>query len=320
MSSEEYDDLDELLDGDQFGYPVTPAEATGGTNDSKNSVKKLDEGAGTTINDDSKQGENDKVHGGPAVLSSLDDSDLKEVVQDLQEEFSNLMKDTSNEDAPDLEKLWQMVQEKTKNAEAHESDSNLEKKEYRHIMSETLDRLRDNGAKVDSKISEEQQHGKIAGTGDDVLSQLLDKFMESNDGNPPDEGSMDDAILQILNQMSSKEILYTPIKEMHEEFRLWMNNSENLSDPKITTYRKQFELIEEIVFCYEEPDYTNEKYNEKITQLLDELQELGDTPVGKATSDSIVNKVSNSADGMDDGLEFDEKELEKQLNDTCKQQ
>lgn len=154
---------------------------------------------------------------------------------------------------------------------------------------------------------------------DDVLSQLLDQLV---DGTGDEEG-MDNAILSMLNQMSSKEVLYQPMKEMQVEFSKWFEDNEDNEEykEKMETYRKQYDLVEKIVVIYEKEDYNNDKNREEVTELLDQLEQLGDSPVSKGFNNESGNKEMDDLAKMLE-IEGDSNlgNLDKDLEDTCKQQ
>lgn len=183
---------------------------------------------------------------------------------------------------------------------------------FKDIVSNTLDRLKENGTKVDTNLMEEKKKGNS----DDILSQLLGQLVE---GDADDEEGVENAIKSMLNQMSAKKVLYQPMKEMHVEYTQWMDansESEEHAD-KLPVYRQQFELVGRIVTIYERDDYEDSKYRDEVGQLLDELEQLGESPVSKGfgSADSAdLNKLLE-VDGNEDMSNID-----KELQDTCKQQ
>ncbi|CCD24751.1 Pex19p NDAI_0D04370 [Naumovozyma dairenensis CBS 421] len=211
---------------------------------------------------------------------------------------------------------------------------------FHKIVSKTLDRLKENDKKINDKLSDENNGGKKNknvsssenGNPDDILSSLLDQLVQGGEQGEGDigEDGMDNAILNILNQMSSKEVLHQPMKEMYLEFDEWFKDhreEEEFKD-KIVTYDKQYLIIGKIVTLYEKDDYTNDLYRDEITNLLDELEQLGDTPVGNVNA-GAANGSSNNNTTMDDfskllnidGLGDDNMDgFDEKLKDTCNQQ
>ncbi|KAL3236479.1 Pex19p [Nakaseomyces bracarensis] len=312
----DYDDLDELLDEDPGKLEATVDVAKEAkSNDKSETVK--EEGATGALNKED-----------PAV---------KEMIEDLQKEFANLMKSNDGENAEDKEaaenyrKLLEILEEagQVPAETTTEQLENLNKTKenpggFKDVISSTLDRLKENGNKVDSKLEEEKkQRTSGSGNPDEVLSQLLNELVNDS-GSLPEEGEMDNAILSILNQMSSKEVLYQPMKEMQAEFSTWLEENKDVPQhkDKIDTYRQQYTLIGELITIYEKPEYNNDKDREEVTTLLDKLEQLGDSPVsknfnqnGKGGEFDDLSKMLN-IDGSDPNLA----NLDQDLADTCKQQ
>ncbi|CAI4037838.1 hypothetical protein SMKI_04G1720 [Saccharomyces mikatae IFO 1815] len=342
MNENEYDnfdDLDDLLDEDPTKLDEAESEDVQAdasvSNDSENKEK----------NAASKNSNGLQVGNG-----SEEDSDLKEMMADLQNEFTNLMKRSGNENntkTEDFDKLINALEEATKvprqgtgsesiklkNSDINKGAQNGNNPGFKNIVSSTLDRLKENGNKVDTSLAEEtkeSQRSSQSNNIDDILSQLLDQMVASGGNENGDDqfdlkdGEMDDAITKILDQMTSKEVLYEPMKEMRSEFGTWFQeNGENEEHKgKIDVYKRQFSIVNEIVDIYELNDYDEAKHKGRVTELLDELEQLGDSPIRSANN---LLKTGNEEDDLMKMLEVDGDDsnlgnLDKELTDGCKQQ
>lgn len=312
QEEEEYDELDDLLDEDP---------------------SKLDEEG---FEEEGKNSQLPSTSGPKEGTRQLDNEDpeVKEMMNELQKEFESMMKEEGdgNKDVEQAENFQQVLQML---GEASKTSSNIagpaaegEPQGFKNVVSKTLDRLKENGTKVDSNLAKEEKQKNP----DDVLSQLLDQLVEN--GNGEGEEGMDNAILNILNQMASKEVLYQPMKEMNVEFTEWLHDHQDDEEhkDKIDTYKKQYGIVGKIVNIYESDTYTNEAYREEITNLLDELEQLGDSPVSKgfnkngngnigSKDDSDNNELNDIAKMLEiDGDDKNLGNLDKELADTCKQQ
>lgn len=251
---------------------------------------------------------------------AIDDPEVASMVEDLQNEFEQLMKkegeDADKETMKNFKQLLGALGEASEgNGENPQGATGQQSAGFKDIVSNTLDRLKENSNKVDTNLEKEKKQPNS----DDVLSQLLDQLV---DGTGDEEG-MDNAILSMLNQMSSKEVLYQPMKEMQVEFSKWFEDNEDNEEykEKMETYRKQYDLVEKIVVIYEKEDYNNDKNREEVTELLDQLEQLGDSPVSKGFNNESGNKEMDDLAKMLE-IEGDSNlgNLDKDLEDTCKQQ
>ncbi|QLG71597.1 hypothetical protein HG535_0B06420 [Zygotorulaspora mrakii] len=303
---EEYDDLDDLLDEDPS--------------------KLLDSALETQDHNEPRQ---------RSTVLENEDPEVQEMIDDLQREFSNMITDEGVDEKVKEEqsKNFQQILEtlsKTSQSTTSGTDVSGEPHGFKNVVSKTLNRLKENGSKVDTNLAQEEKQRNT----DDILSQLLSQLSGVPDGQTGADGNgenMDHAILDILNKMSSKEVLYQPMKEMHVELGKWLDihaqDEEHLD--RMETYRKQHTVVANIVSIYERDLYTNEAYREEITALLDELEQLGDSPINKGFANP--GQADADAPGNDDIENFtklleisgdDENlgNLDKELQDTCKQQ
>ncbi|EJS44380.1 pex19p [Saccharomyces arboricola H-6] len=337
MSENEYDDfddLDDLLDED----PTKLDEAETGNVQTERSVG--NEGENKEKSAPGKSSGDAQVHNG-----SEEDPELKEMMTDLQNEFANLMKqsgDENNVKTENFNTLMSALEEATKPPrEGSDLDSTNVKGSgggkgtpgFKSIVSNTLDRLKENGSKVDTSLAEETKESPFNGQNnnvDDILSQLLNQMVASGANENGDDqfdlkdGEMDDAITKILDQMTSKEVLYEPMKEMRSEFGTWFQEKgkdEEYKD-KIDVYNRQFDIVKQIVDIYELKNYDEVKQKDRVTELLDELEQLGDSPI--RSGNSLLKKGNEEEDLMKmlevDGDDPNLGNLDKELADGCKQQ
>lgn len=295
-AEEEYDELDDLLDEDP-----------------------------SKLEDEALKEESTKVMGKQGNgMQEVDDPEVREMMNDLQKEFANLMNDGDIDDkekaaqAENFEKILGMLGDASRTP----AGGSKEPLGFKNVISKTLDRLKENGSKVDSTLAKEEKQKNT----DDILSQLLDQLVETGkvgDGQDGEEG-MDNAILQILNQMSSKEVLYQPMKDMHAEFTQWLQDhqdDEEYSD-KIAIYKQQYDLVGQIITVFERDSYSNETHRDEVTNLLDQLEQLGDSPVSKGFNEGTGGDELDAITKMleVDGDDKNLGNLDKDLQDTCKQQ
>lgn len=301
IDDQDYDELDDLLDEDP-----TKLEEPQESNSTKES-KSTTDNAGST-GEDMKEKED-----------SSEDPEVKQMISELEKEFGKLMdQDGSNSDGnssgeakqqqESFKQILEMLGEASKDAQngtansagsSHSKDSNGPDG-FKDVVSKTLERLKENGPKVDHNIAQEQGQ-------QDVLTQMLSELANGNpESGGAGEDGVDDAILAMLNQMSSKQVLYEPMREMHTEFAKWLDaNGSKTKKEDLDKYHRQFGLVAHIVQVFEKPTYRDDHDRQEITQLLDQLEQLGDTPVSKAQNDQ------NQADFG---------ELDQELAQNCKQQ
>ncbi|KAL6947039.1 hypothetical protein ACO0QE_001897 [Hanseniaspora vineae] len=282
------------------------------------------------------------------------------LLNSLEQEFSKVFiknqtqKDdaSGNTAANEFQELLKMISEASKSdpqglatpLNKNKTGGPTTSTDFKDIMNNTLGRLKENSTKIDTDLKNQQQqqqqqninNTKGSQVKDDILAQLLDQLVAGDndgEGDNGDDGSMmDNAILKMLDQMCTKDVLYQPMKEMQLNFQEWLkkNGADEFSTEDWDRYMKQNQCINKIVKIYELPDYTNDRYVSQVTDLLDELESLGDTPEEVASTGTfsgngsgINNNNNNNSNNNNDDMQLDEKALEnldQELQENCQQQ
>ncbi|CCK70185.1 Pex19p KNAG_0D04400 [Huiozyma naganishii CBS 8797] len=313
MSDGEYDDLDALLDDEEEQVEEVPVSVDG--------VSASATAAPLAVEENAPAGDT----GGDA-----------KTIEGLREEFTNLMSGGDGQEQATRD--FDTVMDSLKAASAGgavRGEGSVSKDSvgtgFQDIVADTLDKLKKSGdaAPQSQPKSQPPQPPQGEGNPDDVLSQLLSQLVDGSGPAELGEDGMDGAIWGILNQMSSREVLYEPMREMQADFVRWFD--EHGEEPehaeKIETYKKQRALVDELVAVYDSPGYTNELCRDRVTDLLDELEQLGDSPVSRPQGGGIGSGGGGGPDDDDiaklleiDGDDANLGDLDKELADTCKQQ
>lgn len=170
------------------------------------------------------------------------------------------------------------VNEKQKSADADTAAP----KGFQDTISRTMNRLKESGKELD----EQQSQG---GSDQDFLAKMM-KELENASGENVDMSNLLDEMLQ---ELSSKEILYEPMKEMNDKYPEWIRKNE-ASIPKedLDRYKNQMRIVKEICNKFEDPAYSDDddacrKY---ISERMEQMQKAGAPPnelMGDLTSGSI---------------------------------
>lgn len=126
------------------------------------------------------------------------------------------------------------------------------------------------------QTSGEQATAAAAAEGsDDFLAELL-KQMQS--GGLEGEGSEEEfskMLMGMMEQLTHKDILYEPMKELHEKFPGWLEkNRAATSKEDLERYELQQKLVSEIVAKFEEPNYadTSKEHHEYIVDRMQKVR------------------------------------------------
>ncbi|RCK66303.1 Peroxisomal membrane protein import receptor PEX19 [Candida viswanathii] len=295
---DDLDDLDDLLDDFADDVLSKPPGASVASNDKQ-----------STANNDTQRD--------PAAKPT-DPLDA-----DFQQSISELIKDLKIENPEAQKQFEELVKEFENN---HRESVEAEEKKpgnFEYVMKETMERLKKLGNDIDAKF----KNDPTGSNPEDLLTQLLAGM--GGDGLGGGDMDMSKLLVDMLEQLSSKEVLYEPIKDLNTKFPDYLEkNKDTLDDFKLKNYTKQYEITNDIVSIFEHESYSddNKDQRDQVNALLESLQELGQPPselVGDAGDFLPGFGDAKGANGAD-AFGFNDKDLppdfEKNLQEGCQQQ
>lgn len=122
---------------------------------------------------------------------------------------------------------------------------------FQTTILKTMERMKDSGEQACAAAA-------ASDDSDDILAQVL-KEMQSGgvDGADSEEG-FSKMLMSMMEQLTNKEILYEPMKELHDKFPGWMSqNKDRVTKDDLRRYENQERLVKEIVAKFDEQGYTD---------------------------------------------------------------
>ncbi|KAL4918536.1 Pex19 protein family-domain-containing protein [Aspergillus aurantiobrunneus] len=146
---------------------------------------------------------------------------------------------------------------------------------FNDAIQRTINRMKESGDKATAAASEENT--------DDLIAQLLKAMEAGGDGSGSDEGDLSKIFMGMMEQLSNKDMLYEPMKELDTKFGPWIRENKGkgkVPEPDMERYEKQAELVGQIVKKFEEPGYTDEdaKSREYVWEKMQAMQTAGNPP------------------------------------------
>ena len=206
-------------------------------------------GAGTGATDSTPHG----------ATTAADDFD-----QQLQNQMAALM--GSMDESPEMKKeIEAMMQELGATADASASGSSKSGPSehaprattstgsdipFQETIRKTMERMQVSGEQASAAAK--------SGDEDDMLAQLM-KELQGDGKDVPDNEGFNKMLLGMMEQLTNKEILYEPMKELHDKFPAWLaeNRSKTKADD-LRRYETQQKLVGEIVGRFERKGYSDE--------------------------------------------------------------
>ncbi|KAH8592719.1 Pex19 protein family-domain-containing protein [Bisporella sp. PMI_857] len=117
---------------------------------------------------------------------------------------------------------------------------------------------------------------------EDFLAEMMKAMATSGlDGGEGSEEDFSKMLLGMMEQLTNKEILYEPMKELHDKFPEWMAKNEGkVPAEDMTRYKEQQTYVKEIVGRFEAKGYSddNAKDREYIVERMQKMQAAGSPP------------------------------------------
>lgn len=131
------------------------------------------------------------------------------------------------------------------------------------------------------KISEDvakESEATSANDENDAFEKLLAALGE-NGGESEEE--LQGMLETMMSQLMSKDVLYEPLKELHEKFPAYLkDNDATLKSEDKQRYQSQKEIVAEIVTIFEDPTYSPEDQEKgvRVVTLMNKMQTYGSPP------------------------------------------
>ena len=194
-------------------------------------------------------------------LQEPDDTDAAadEFSKQLQHQMAALMGNV--DESPEMKKeIEAMMRElgvaadtgtpsKVKDSVNGKSPSSTEEP-FQETIQKTMERMQASGDQATAAA-------KTADS-DDMLAQMLKEMQDGGlEGAGEDEG-LNKMLLGMMEQLTNKEILYEPMKDLHDKFPAWMSrNRSNTGGDDLRRYLEQQRLVGEIVERFEQRIYSD---------------------------------------------------------------
>ena len=147
---------------------------------------------------------------------------------------------------------------------------------FQETIRKTMERMRTSGDQATAAAASDNT--------DDFLAEMM-KAMQSGglEGGEEDFSKM---LLGMMEQLTNKEILYEPMKELDDKFPAWMeNNTGKVDEADMKRYREQQIYVREIVRRFEMKSYTDDNAADR-EYIVERMQKVGSAFF--VSSDSVL--------------------------------
>lgn len=291
--TEKYDDLDDLLEEFEEqeqtrilnlppGIAATTAQREGPSKNDNTLLGESDKGGSTLTYEKAEFVKVAKASGtsrtSNCTLSDLANAGLKQeddVAHQLKKGLDEVVSQMKSD--PEAQKAFESLM-KNLSLDVGEADPKQPPEKpltFEDTIAQTMDRL---------------QHDSI--DNNDFLPRML-KDLEAAAG-ADGSGGIDSLLVGLMEELGSKEVLYEPMKEIHDQFPKWLDaHAADLPADELTRYKQQQRVVAQIVAKYEDVSYSDNDpvARRVITKLMEEMQATGAPPT------DLVSDVSGLSPG-----------------------
>ena len=183
-----------------------------------------------------------------ALMGSVDES------PEMRKEIEAMMKELGAATDPGAAADQQT---QSKDGAKNKAPATSAEEPFQETIRKTMERMQASGEQATAAAKSEEP--------DDMLAQMLKDMQNGGlDGAGGDEEGFNKMLLGMMEQLTNKEILYEPMKELHVKFPDWMmKNKSKTKAEDLKRYEEQQRLVGEIVGRFEMKGYSDDKAEDR---------------------------------------------------------
>lgn len=137
---------------------------------------------------------------------------------------------------------------------------------FQESIRKTMERMRESGDAAGAAAA--------ASSEDDLLAQMLKEMESGNFGGEGNDEDFSKILMGMMEQLTNKEILYEPMKELHDKFPPWMKENQGKVDAADwKRYEEQQVLVKEIVDRFERKGYSDDNAQDR-EYIVERMQKV----------------------------------------------
>lgn len=180
------------------------------------------------------------------------------------------------------------VQDHQMSREAYTIPSSPSDESFQEAILKTMERMQTSGDKADAAATADQDS-------DDILARMLREMQNDDPGSTSGDENFSKMLMTMMEQLTNKDILYDPMKELNEKFPQWMSKNKSAAKPDdLVRYEKQQELIAEIVAKFEESTYSDSNAKDR-EYIVERMQGVIDQPEQFFLKLTVIDRCKRQA-------------------------
>ncbi|KAH8107287.1 Pex19 protein family-domain-containing protein [Phellopilus nigrolimitatus] len=290
LREEDIDDLDDIVD--QFDPSPTKEEQQLRPVLREDPIQAIARPSSHSLKEKSSSNDSQSTQNAGAPADQLPE----ELAKQLSEGMESLMRELSGGDHGPVsesdrkqKEAWEKMLIEGMNGlsieeQMHGRSSGFESKDTQRLNPEDVFKTSIYQAMEKLKDSDSTLHtdaSSATSASDDPLESILNQLGSGQDGSGDDDEELQGMLETMMGQLMSKEVLYEPMKELHEKFPTYLSESApKLSLDDKTRFKNQMDRVTKILALFEDASYSEDDQEKRarIATLMNEMQSFGSPP------------------------------------------
>ena len=179
---------------------------------------------------------------------------------DFQKQFEDIMKEMSEEmgggNPLDAAGSTQKTEGPAAPSSTAKETAAKAEKSFQETIKKTMERMQSSSDTAASAAASSSQ--------DDILAQMLASMESGGFGGEGSDEDFSKVLMSMMEQLTNKDILYEPMKELDDKFPKWMEeNKTKVDKDDLKRYEEQQTLVREIVGRFERKGYSDDNAQDR---------------------------------------------------------
>ena len=138
---------------------------------------------------------------------------------------------------------------------------------FQDAILKTMQRMQNSGDRASAAATSGEDS-------DDILANMLKEFQSDGSNGASGDEDFSKMLMNMMENLTNKDILYDPMKELHDKFPPWLlNNKANVKAADLRRYEQQQQVVAEIVGKFEESTYSDDNTNDR-QYIIERMQKV----------------------------------------------
>lgn len=196
---------------------------------------------------------------------------------DFQKQFEEIMKEMNSEmggdhlPAPTASEAAAAATASLKDGTSSKAGGEESKadKSFQDTIRKTMERMQESGDAASTAAASSANQ-------DDILAQMLKEMESGGFGGEGNDEDFSKILMGMMEQLTNREILYEPMKELNDKFPAWMEtNKDKVPKEDLKRYEEQQVLVKEITARFERKGYSDDNAKDR-EYIVERMQKVGD--------------------------------------------